>query len=282
MDFTEVGIEITPFTEDFAEIVIAAIEELSFESFVVEAPVLKAYIPTNRYNPFELDEALSEIRELPIFKISVNADNIASQNWNALWESNFDPIVVAGKCTIKASFHKGLPRSRYNIIIDPKMAFGTGHHRTTSLMVEEILSSEIRGKRVLDMGCGTGILAILAAKMGAANPVHAIDIDSVAVESAKENSCKNRVGGRVELFEGDSSLITGNCYDLILANINRNIVLKDMGLYAAGLRSGGVLILSGFYADDNKMVIEEANKYNLNLMGEREKDGWSVIKFLYK
>jgi len=282
MDFTEVNIEITPFSEDFAEIVIAAIEELPFESFIVEAPMLKAYIPKSHFNSIQLKEALADINELSLFKISVNAGNIASQNWNALWESNFDPIVVAGKCTIKASFHKGLPRSRYNITIDPKMAFGTGHHQTTSLMVEAILSTDIKEKRVLDMGCGTGILAILAAKMGAATPVHAIDIDPVAVDSAKENSRKNRVGGKVELFEGDSSMISEGCYDLILANINRNIVLKDMDLYAKGLHSGGALILSGFYTVDNKMVIDAANRYNLSLMEEREKDGWSVIKFLYK
>jgi Ribosomal protein L11 methylase len=282
MDFTEVNIEIVPFSEEFAEIVIAAIEELPFESFVVEAPVLKGYIPKSRYSLVQLKEALADVNELSLFKTSVKAYNIASQNWNALWESNFDPIVVAGKCTIKASFHKGLPKSRYNITIDPKMAFGTGHHQTTSLMVEAILAADIKGKKVLDMGCGTGILAILAAKMGAATPVDAIDIDPVAVESARENSRKNRVGGKVELFEGDSSLIAEGKYDIILANINRNIILKDMVLYAKGLKQGGVLILSGFYADDNEMVIDEANKYNLSLIGEMKKDGWSVIKFLYK
>ena len=282
MDFTEVNIEITPFSDDFAEIVIAAIEELPFESFVIEAPILKAYIPKGKYDFFQLEKALSGLNELSLFKTSVKVGNIASQNWNALWESNFDPIVVAGKCTIKASFHKGLSKSRYNITIDPKMAFGTGHHQTTSLMVEAILAADIKGKKVLDIGCGTGILAVLAAKMGAATPVDAIDIDPVAVESARENSRKNRVGGKVELFEGDSSLIAGGKYDIVLANINRNIILKDMALYAKGLKQSGVLILSGFYANENKMVIDEANKYNLTLIGETEKDGWSVIKFLYK
>ena len=282
MDFTEVSIEIFPFSEDFAEIVIAAIEELPFESFVIESPLLKAYIPKSKYDPLQLEETLCGINDLSLFKTSISADNIASKNWNALWESNFDPIVVAGKCTIKASFHKGLPRSRYNITIDPKMAFGTGHHQTTSLMVEVLLATDVKDKRVLDMGCGTGILGILAAKMGAATPVYAIDIDPVAVDSAKENSRKNRVGDRVELFEGDSSLISERGHDLILANINRNIILKDMGLYAKGLRSGGTLIVSGFYAEDNRMVIGEANKYNFSLMEEKEKDGWSAIKFLYK
>ena len=282
MDFTEVNIEITPFSDDFAEIVIAAIEELPFESFVIEAPILKAYIPKGKYDSFQLEKALSGLNELSLFKTSAKVGNIASQNWNALWESNFGPIVVAGKCTIKASFHKGLSKSRYNITIDPKMAFGTGHHQTTSLMVEAILAADIKGKKVLDIGCGTGILAILAAKMGAATPVDAIDIDPVAVESARENSRKNRVGGKVELFEGDSSLIAGGKYDIVLANINRNIILKDMVLYAKGLKQSGVLILSGFYANENKMVIDEANKYNLTLIGETEKDGWSVIKFLYK
>ena len=282
MDFTEVNIEIVPFSEEFAEIVIAAIEELPVESFVIEAPILKAYIPKDKYDFFQLEKALSGLNELSLFKTSVKVGNIASQNWNALWESNFDPIVVAGKCTIKASFHKGLLKSRYNITIDPKMAFGTGHHQTTSLMVEAILAADIKGKKVLDMGCGTGILAILAAKMGAATPVDAIDIDPVAVESARENSRKNRVGDKIILFEGDSSLITEGSYDIILVNINRNIILKDMTLYVKGLKRNGLLILSGFYADDNKVIIDVANKCNLSLIEEREKDGWSVIKFLYK
>ena len=279
MDYIEIAVEIIPFSDEFAEIVIAAMEDVSCESFLAEEPYLKAYIPKNSFDHRLLEEALSEIRSLSLFDISVTSNAIGSQNWNALWESNFEPIIVAGECTIKASFHENLPRSRYNITIDPKMAFGTGHHQTTSLMVETILSSNIKGKRVLDVGCGTGILAILAAKMGAATPVLAIDIDPVAADSAKENSRKNRLSGKVEVAEGDSSAIKAKSYDLILANINRNIILKDIGLYAGGLLPEGELILSGFYTVDNGLIVEEAGKYNLSLIEERKKDGWSALKF---
>ena len=279
MDYIEICIEISSFSEDFAEIVIAAMEGVSFESFLSEEPCLKAYIPKNSFDSHIFEEALSELRSLSLFDISVTSSAIRSQNWNAFWESNFEPIIIAGECTIKASFHKDLPRNRYNITIDPKMAFGTGHHQTTSLMVEAILSSNVKGKRVLDMGCGTGILAILAAKMGAVAPVHAIDIDHIAADSAKENSRKNRLRGKIEVATGDSSAIKAKSYDLILANINRNIILKDIEIYANGLLPEGVLILSGFYMVDNGLIVEEARKYNLKLIEEREKDEWSALKF---
>ena len=179
---------------------------------------------------------------------------IPEQNWNALWESSFEPVVIDGRCTIKASFHKGLPRTKYTIVIDPKMAFGTGHHQTTTLIIKSMLAHEkdIRGLQVLDMGCGTGILSILAAKMKAAVPVHAIDIDPVAVRSARENARRNRVPDRIHTLCGDASLIQAGKYDLILANINRNIILEDLSTYARGMKPGALLITSGFYEEDSR------------------------------
>ena len=190
-------------------------------------------------------------------------------------------MVIDGRCTIKASFHKGLPRTRYTITIDPKMAFGTGHHQTTSLIIRSMMQSEkdIRDKQVLDMGCGTGILSILAAKMKAAVPVHAIDIDPTAVRSARENARRNRVADRIKALCGDASLIQAGKYDLIIANINRNIILEDMVTYSRGLRPGGLLITSGFYEEDCAMTEAEASRHGLERVSSDTMDRWATVTF---
>ena len=206
---------------------------------------------------------------------------IPEQNWNALWESSFEPVVIDGRCTIKASFHKGLPRTKYTIVIDPKMAFGTGHHQTTTLIIKTMLAHEkdIRGLQVLDMGCGTGILSILAAKMKAAVPVHAIDIDPVAVRSARENARRNRVPDRIHTLCGDASLIQAGKYDLILANINRNIILEDLSTYARGMKPGALLITSGFYEEDSAMIEAEAVRQGLEPLGSDSLERWATVTF---
>ena len=181
------------------------------------------------------------------FKVSYTTELIMEQNWNALWESNFEPIVIDGLCTVRASHHKNLPPTKYTITIDPKMSFGTGHHQTTHLMMEGLLESgdAVKGLQVLDMGCGTGILAILAAKMGAKAPVHAIDIDHICFYSAKEYAYENGVGEMIHVLCGDSSLPQVK-YDLILANINRNILLEDMNLCQVLASRRRTLFISGF------------------------------------
>lgn len=282
MDYIEVQIEITPFSEDFSDIVVAQIEELGFESYVTEAPYLKAYIPVEQFSERNLKLLLSGI-DRDLFELSYTTNFIKEQNWNAVWEASFEPIVI-GKCTVKAHFHKGLPRTKYTITITPKMAFGTGHHQTTSLMMEVMQKEEkfIRDHKVLDMGCGTGILAILAAKMKSATPVHAIDIDPTAVFSVRENAWKNRVHEKIDSRCGDASLIQAGKYDIILANINRNILLQDMGTYTRGLLPGGVLVISGFYTQDLQMLTEEASRCGLEYEYHLEKENWVAAKFTKK
>ncbi len=279
MDYIVVHIEVKPFTEERAEIVLAEVEELGFESFSIEEPYLHAYIPKEEFSESAL-KALLSAYVTGEFTVSYTIELIMEQNWNALWESNFEPIVIDGLCTVKASHHKNLPPTKYTITIDPKMSFGTGHHQTTYLMMEGLLGlgDTIQGLQVLDMGCGTGILAILAAKMGAKAPVHAIDVDHICFYSAKENAYENGVGEMIHVLCGDASLLQASKYDLILANINRNILLEDMKTYARSLRPGGELFISGFYIEDIPILMEEASKYSLEIISSRERDRWSMVR----
>lgn len=279
MNYIEVNIEITPFSEEFSDIVVSVIEDLPFESFVNEAPFLKAYISQDAFCAQDLKTLLSAFDGIDSFKIKVSHKFIEYQNWNQVWESNFNPIVVGQRCTVKAGFHKDLPNTEYNIVIDPKMAFGTGHHQTTHLMIEAMLEHEFKGKQVLDMGCGTGILAILAVLRGANALVHAIDIDPIAADSARENSEKNGVGGKIEVLTGNASLIKKNSYDIILANINRNIILSDIEIYSAGLKEHGVIVLSGFYSQDVPAIEQACLKEGLNLVSQTLLDNWTLLKF---
>jgi ribosomal protein L11 methyltransferase len=278
-EYIEVAIKIAPYSEENAEIVTAEISELPFESFTEEDPYLKCYIQKELYDPHSLKVVLSGVEDYGI-SIEYSANLMPAVNWNAVWESQFTPIVVDGKCTIKASFHKDLKRTRYNITIDPKMAFGTGHHQTTYMMCRALLQNEdaVRGKVVMDMGCGTAILAILAAKMKAAH-VYGIDIDAVAAISAYDNARKNRVGKIMETYCGDASLLQRNSYDVLLANINRNILLQDIGTYAHSLHKGGLLFVSGFYLEDMPMLIGAAAAAGLEYVSHDSIDNWCCIKF---
>ncbi len=314
MSYIEVSIKIAPFSEENAEIVMATVDELGFESFTVEDPYLKAYIRQEEYSAQHLKCLLDDFVQGDLFKVEWSANMVKDENWNREWESNFEPIVIDGECTIKADFHRNLPLTKYNIKIVPKMAFGTGHHQTTELMVKWILAiakekaavagakePNLRGMQVLDMGTGTGILAILAAKLGATRPVHAIDVDIAAVNSARENVWKNRMHKATSIHYGDASIIQASKYDLILANINRNILLEDMGTYARGLKSadeinfqkslfarsksasnttqGGLLVVSGFYTEDVPMLMAEAEKQGLTYLSQMRKDNWCAVCF---
>ncbi len=278
MDYIEVSISIIPYSEDFAEQVIACIEDIGFESFLTEDPVLKGYIPEKNFSLPNIKTMLSSFRSGGDFSTSFEYNLIKGENWNSLWESNFNPIVVEKLCTIKASFHKDLPKTRFNITIDPKMAFGTGHHQTTHLMVKNLMKENMKAKSVLDMGCGTAILSILAAKMGAANPIISVDIDPIAVDSAIENGKRNRVSSKLKVFEGDSSILKKGEFDLILANINRNIIVADIQRYSDSLRAGGSIILSGFYHKEKEIITEAGARVGLAFVSCDKLDEWALVK----
>ena len=279
-EYIEVSVRIDPFTEENAEILMAELEDMPFESFSTEEPYLKCYIPKDEYSSQMLKLTLNGLEE-NIFKVTeFSAKLIPATNWNALWESNFSPIIVDGKCTVKASFHKGLKRTRFNITINPQMAFGTGHHQTTYMMCRALLQNEasVKGSVVMDMGCGTAILAILAAKMGAAH-VYGIDIDAVAAVSAFDNARLNRVSRHVETYCGDASLLQMGKYDILLANINRNILLQDIPTYSRSLRKDGLLFVSGFYTEDLPMIRGVAEANGLEITGSDSMDSWCCAGF---
>ena len=281
-EYIEVAIKITPFSEENAEIVTAEISELPFESFSTDDPYLKCYIQKELYDSQALKVVLNGATGYG-FDLEHSANLIPATNWNAVWESQFSPIVVDGRCTIKASFHEGLKRTRFNITIDPKMAFGTGHHQTTYMMCRALLNNEdkVRGSVVMDMGCGTAILAILAAKMKASK-VYGIDIDAIAAISAYDNAKLNKVGTKIETYCGDASLLQRNTYDVLLANINRNILLQDIPTYARCLRKEGLLFVSGFYLEDMPLIIGMAQSVGLEYVSHDSIDNWCCIKFLNK
>ena len=302
-EYIEVAIKIAPFSEENAEIVMAMLDDIPFESFSTEEPLLKGYIGQDNFNQQNLKTVLSFFNGGDSgFDVSYTTSFIQEENWNKTWESDFEPIFIDGLVTVKAPFHKNLPLTKYNIRIEPKMAFGTGHHQTTTMMVKALLDlngegeksgelcgaggllggwRSVRGKQVLDMGTGTGVLAILAAKMRAKRAVHAIDVDIVAVNSAKENAWKNRLAEAVHTLYGDGSLIQANKYDLILANINRNILMQDMDTYYRGMRKGGVLVLSGFYTEDIPVLENCAVEKGFKMVATRDIDNWASI-ILYK
>ena len=275
-DTIEVSIRLNPFSPEAAEIAVAYLSDLPYEAFTVEDPQVKAYIPRDLYDARQLRIALDGLDVQADFQATL----IPSQNWNAEWESRFDPIVIGRTVTVKAPFHTGLPRTRFQITLRPQMAFGTGHHQTTALMLEALLRNEgrVRGHVVLDMGCGTGVLAILAAKLGA-DKVFAFDIDPVAARSAYDNVRLNRTSRRTEVRCGDASLLQMNRYDLILANIHRNIILEDLPTYARSLRKGGLLLVSGFYPSDAEAVRQRAGACGLTCPDTREREGWACLEF---
>lgn len=278
-EYIEVAIRITPFTEENAEIITAEISELPFESFTSEDPYLKCYIQKELYDAQVLKVVMNGLTDYG-FETEYTSVLLPAVNWNAVWESQFSPIVVDDRCTIKASFHEGLKKTRFNITIDPKMAFGTGHHQTTYMMCRALLQNEdaVRGKVVVDMGCGTAVLAILAAKMKAAK-VYGIDIDAIAAISAYDNARLNKVGTRIETCCGDASLLQRNTYDVFLANINRNILLQDIPTYSVCIRKGGLLFVSGFYVEDMPMIVGMAAANGLEYVSHDSIDNWCCIKF---
>ena len=279
MNFIQVDFSFEAFEEFMADILAAELAEIGFDSFVPCENGMQAFIPGIKFDENSLKDAIDNY---PLeVAISYEIVTVASKNWNEEWEKHyFEPIVIGEECVIHSSFHKDIPVAKYDIIIDPKMSFGTGHHETTSLVIGEILKMNLTGKKVLDMGCGTSVLAILAAMRGASELL-AIDIDSWCTENSLENIALNKVSG-IEVKLGGAELLDGLHFDIILANINRNILLADMEKYAACLTTGGELYMSGFYKADIPVIEAELNRNGLELIDFKEKNNWVVVKTVKK
>lgn len=273
MDYLEFAFRVTP-SDPGLEIAQAALSTLPFDSFTIDDDVLKAYIPENLFVQEDFDDLF--LWSLDGFEIEYQVSKIKQKNWNEEWEKNFTPIDVDGRAAIRAPFHPA-PASGMDILIEPRMSFGTGHHQTTYMMVAQILDTDCQGKDVCDMGCGTGVLAIAAAKKGAKS-VLAADIDEWAYSNALDNVAANRCP-QIRVVQGGAEVLGEEKFDLFLANINRNILIRYMADYARGVRPGGHLVMSGFYVPDNEAIVQEAEKYGFSLEKSLEKDRWSSLKF---
>lgn len=258
-----------------SEILIAELGETPFESFIETETGLSAYIQKQYWNENILDDI--QILESPEFKIEYTFEEIEQVNWNEEWEKNFEPIDVDNTCRVRAPFHEKTG-AQYDIVIEPKMSFGTGHHETTFMMIQHLLETDVKGKKTLDMGCGTAILAILA-EMKGAQPIDAIDIDNWcyqnSIENAERNNCTN-----ITVYEGDAELLKGKKYDVIIANINRNILLNDMQQYVDCLNKGGLLLLSGFYEEDIPAIDASCTEKGLTFAKKFSRNNWVSLKYV--
>lgn len=283
MNYTEVTFTIQPYSEDISDAIISELGTIGFEGFSYTEQGFQAYIPRQDFD----ETKLSSLPLLNYFKglytINFSYQEVKDQDWNKVWEDNFTPIVVDNRILVRAGFHDPLPGVEYEIIIEPKMSFGTGHHSTTALMLRTILDHKalLKNKRILDMGCGTGILSIMAAKVGA-REITGIDIDEWAFNNAMENIRNNRLEN-IHIKIGDASLLEKEAYfDGILANINRNILLNDMYYYAEKLNPGGFLFMSGFYVHDLPMIREKAEALGLTYEKYIEEKQWVAASFYKK
>lgn len=257
------------------EILIAELGYAGFESFVENEDGVTAYIQKDDWYEAILKDI--QILNSNEFEITFTFEDIEQTNWNEEWEKNFNPIVVDDICAVRAPFHNKF-ETQYDIIIEPKMSFGTGHHETTHMMIQHILKNDFNNKSVLDMGCGTGVLAILT-EMKGAKPIDAVDYDNWcylnSMENVERNNCEH-----ITVIEGDANVLPGKTYDIIIANINRNILLQDMPIYVSCLNKNGTLFLSGFYNDDVEIIQAACEKHMLKFQEKLEKNNWVALKFL--
>nr|WP_321356479.1 50S ribosomal protein L11 methyltransferase [uncultured Draconibacterium sp.] len=277
MDYQKISIQITPFQEWLRDVLNAQMAEIGFDSFVETETGFEAFIPATSYSEEILNEVLESFSG--DFSFNVESEFIADQNWNEEWEKNyFKPLVIGGECMIRAPFHMEYPEAKYEIIIEPNMAFGTGNHETTATIIESILQNDLTGKTILDMGCGTGILSILASMKGA-KQITAIDIDKWSYEGTQENAALNKITN-INVKLGDASLLANEKYDLIFANIHKNVLLNDMEAYHSVLKAGGTLIMSGFYTEDIPDIKNKAGMLGMSDAGFVEKNNWVAHSFI--
>lgn len=277
-DYTRVKFTVTPNEEVATDVLAALLADAGFESFVPEKDGMSAYAPQALY---DADAVAAVVAGFPLegFEITYDSEFIEGEDWNAEWEKNyFQPIVLGEECVIHSTFHKDVPKARYDILIDPKMAFGTGYHQTTCHMLRAILAQDMTGKSVLDMGCGTALLAILARKHGASNVV-AIDIDKFAYENARENIVLNGTPDIEVRLGGAEAIKPSDSFDIVLANINRNILLADIKNYVRAMHPGSQLFISGFYTEDIEVLKEEAARHGLQYIDSAEDNRWAMVRF---
>ena len=281
MKYFEVTFTTSPCNETVNDVVSALAGEIGFESFVEWDNGVQAYIQQNLFDEEALKSMVADF-PLPDTTVEYTVVEAEDKDWNEEWEKNFfQPIVIGDRCCIHSTFHKDTPQTEYEILINPQMAFGTGHHETTSSIISELLEADLQGKSVLDMGCGTSILAILASMRGA-DPITAIDIDDWCVNNSRDNIALNGIEN-ITVEWGDANLLKERePFDVIIANINRNILLADMAQYAACMHSGSELFMSGFYVQDIPVIQEKAESLGMEFIHHREKNNWAAVKFIMK
>lgn len=268
MDFIEVAIQAPA---DFTDILTAELSEVGYDTFMDTENGVNAYITEDIFSEADLEEIVGKYAGMA--EITYQTQKIEKQNWNEEWEKNFEPLIIGDVCSVRASFHPKPEHVTYDIVINPKMTFGTGHHETTTLMIENQLTIDHTNKRVLDMGTGTGILAIMACKLGAAEVV-GVEIEDWSVENARENAEMNGCAN-ITVHLGDVTAVENDePYAIVLANINRNVLLADMAAYSKLLLKGGQLVLSGFYTEDLEVLTEEAFRCGLVQESKRTKNNW--------
>ena len=279
MKYFEVTFSVNPCNETATDILSALTAEIGFESFVECEGGMQAYVQQSLFDEEALKSIIADF-PIPDTEITYTITEPEDKDWNEEWEKNFfQPIVIEDRCVIHSTFHKDYPKAEYDIVINPQMAFGTGHHETTSSILGELLDADLKGKSVLDMGCGTSILAILASMRGA-DPVTAIDIDDWCVNNSRDNIALNNINNiTVEL--GDASLLEGRKpFDVIIANINRNILLNDMAAYTACMHKGSEIYMSGFYVQDIDAIRSKGESLGLKFVHYREKNNWAAVKLI--
>ncbi|MGY8980552.1 MAG: 50S ribosomal protein L11 methyltransferase [Flavobacteriales bacterium] len=272
MSYTELTVELKPM-QPFADILVARLNEINYETFLLEENILKCYIQTSILQKNESIDIILSLSDQT--KINYFFNKIDKKNWNAKWEESFSPVKINSNCIIRADFHKENKDIEHEIVITPKMSFGTGHHETTFLMSNEIFNIKLTNLSILDMGSGTGVLSIISSKLGA-KEVMAIDIDEWAYENSIENSILNNTNN-INFFKGDVSLIRNKNFDCILANINRNIILRDLVTYYKSLIKGGKLLISGFLVEDFDIVNKKINEIGFKLINKKNKNKWLML-----